>query len=150
MLERVVISRRTSEQELDLLMLLEQDAPEEERARRVILPDMSCIYLGEASQPEMATAIAEWLDTLKDKLTGHDRFQLAVARNALGMIAREADLLPASRDLLLAEALLAGEKSLASPHLLAELKAMAIEKLSADVPKYPALRAARQKWIGEH
>lgn len=150
MLERVVISRRTSEQELDLLMLLEQDAPEEERARRVILPDMSCIYLGEASQPEMATAIAEWLDTLKDKLTGHDRFQLAVARNALGMIAREADLLPASRDLLLAEALLAGEKSLASPQLLAELKAMAIEKLSADVPKYPALRAARQKWIGEH
>ncbi|MFW5634435.1 MAG: phosphotransferase family protein, partial [Erythrobacter sp.] len=30
MLERVVISRRTSEQELDLLMLLEEDAPEEE------------------------------------------------------------------------------------------------------------------------
>ncbi len=29
MLERVVISRRTSEQELDLLMLLEEDAPEE-------------------------------------------------------------------------------------------------------------------------
>ena len=37
MLERVVISRRTSEQELDLLLLLEEDAPEAERARKVSL-----------------------------------------------------------------------------------------------------------------
>lgn len=150
MLERVVISRRTSEQELDLLLLLEEDAPEVERARPVVLPDMSCTYLGEASQEEMATAIAEWLDTLKDKLTGHDRFQLAVARNALGMIAREADLLPAELDLVLSQALLSGEKSLASAELLADLRVSALQKLSADVPKYPGLRAARQKWIGEH
>jgi aminoglycoside phosphotransferase (APT) family kinase protein len=150
MLERVVISRRTSEQELDLLLLLEEDAPEAERARPVILPDMSCTYLGEASQQEMATAIAEWMDTLKDKLTGHDRFQLAVARNALGMIAREADLLPMESDYLLSEELLAGEKSLQSSGLLADLRSSALQKLSADVPKYPALRAARAKWIGEH
>ncbi|MFO6446377.1 phosphotransferase [Erythrobacter sp. NE805] len=150
MLERVVISRRTSEQELDLLLLLEEDAPEAERARPVVLPDMSCTYLGEASQEEMATAIAEWLETLKEKLTGHDRFQLAVARNALGMIAREADLLPMESDLLLSEELLAGEKSLHSSGLLADLRSRALQKLSADVPKYPALRAARAKWIGEH
>ena len=150
MLERVVISRRTSEQELDLLLLLEEDAPEVERARPVVLPDMSCTYLGEASQEEMATAIAEWLDTLKDKLTGHDRFQLAVARNALGMIAREEDLLPMENDYLLSKELLAGEKSLGSPQVLAELRSVALQKLTADVPKYPALRAARQKWIGEH
>ena len=150
MLERVVISRRTSEQELDLLLLLEEDAPEAERARPVVLPDMSCTCLGEASQEEMATGIAEWLDTLKEKLTGHDRFQLAVARNALGMIAREAHLLPAELDLVLSQALLSGEKSLASAELLADLRVSALQKLSADVPKYPALRAARQKWIGEH
>jgi aminoglycoside phosphotransferase (APT) family kinase protein len=149
MLERVVISRRTSEQELDLLLLLEEDAPEEERARPVVLPDMSCTYLGEASQVEMATAISEWLDTLKDKLTGHDRFQLAVARNALGMIAREADLLPMESDLLLSEELLAGEKTLQSSGLLADLRCTALQKLSADVPKYPALKAARKKWLGE-
>lgn len=149
MLERVVISRRTSEQELDLLMLLEGDAPEEERARSVVLPDMSCTYLGEASQEEMATAIAEWLDTLKDKLTGHDRFQLAVARNALGMIAREADLLPMESDYLLSEELLAGEKSIKSSGLLADLRSSALQKLNADVPKYPALKAAREKWLGE-
>jgi aminoglycoside phosphotransferase (APT) family kinase protein len=150
MLERVVISRRTSEQELDLLLLLEDDAPEAEQARPVVLPDMSCTCLGEASQEEMATAVSEWLDTLRDKLTGHDRFQLAVARNALGMIAREADLLPMQHDLPLSEDLLAGEKSLRSSGLLADLRSRALQKLSADVPKYPALRAARAKWIGEH
>jgi len=150
MLERVVISRRTSEQELDLLLLLEEDAPEAERARPVILADMSCTHLGEASQEEMATAIAEWLDTLKDKLTGHDRFQLAVARNALGMIAREADLLPMEVDLLLSEELLVGEKTLQSSGLLADLRSRALQKLNADVPKYPALKAAREKWLGEN
>ncbi len=149
-LERVVISRRTSEQELDLLLLLEEDAPEVERARPVVLPDMSCTYLGEASQEEMATAIAEWLDTLKDKLTGHDRFQLAVARNALGMIAREADLLPMESDYLLSEELLSGEKTLQSSGLLADLRSSALQKLSADVPKYPALKAAQTKWLGEN
>ncbi|MFO6430911.1 phosphotransferase [Erythrobacter sp. W302b] len=149
MLERVVISRRTSEQELDLLLLLEEDASEEERGRPVVLPDMSCTYLGEANQAEMATAIAEWLDTLKDKLTGHDRFQLAVARNALGMIAREDDLLPYPGDYLLSEALLVGEKSVKSSGLLADLRSSALQKLSADVPKYPALKAARKKWLGE-
>jgi hypothetical protein len=149
MLERVVISRRTSEQELDLLLLLEEDTPEVERARPVVLPDMSCTYLGEANQTEMATAIAEWLDTLKDKLTGHDRFQLAVARNALGMIAREADLLPYPGDYLLSEELMSGEKSIKSSGLLADLRSSALQKLSADVPKYPALKAAQRKWLGE-
>ena len=150
MLERVVISRRTSEQELDLLLLLEEDAPELERARDVYLPDLSCTYAGEASQEEMAIAISEWLETLKDKLAGHDRFQLAVARNALGMMTRHADILPTKTSYLLSQELLAGEKSLASPEVLSELRVMAIQALSADVPKYPALRAARQKWIGEH
>ncbi|MEM6474897.1 MAG: phosphotransferase family protein [Pseudomonadota bacterium] len=147
MLERVVISRRTSEQELDLLMLLEEDAPEEERARAVELPDMSCTYEGEASQQEMAVAVSEWLGTLKHKLKGHDRFQLAVARNALGMIAREYELLPTENDLLLSREILAGRKTLDTPELLSELRACALEKLSADVPKYPALAAARDKWL---
>lgn len=147
MLERVVISRRTSEQELDLLMLLEEDAPEAERGRPVVLPDMSCDYTGEASQEEIATAISEWLDTLKDKLVGHDRFQLAVARNALGMIARTDELLPMDSDYLLSEELLAGKKSIETPDVLAELRSRALQKLSADVPKYPALAVARERWL---
>lgn len=149
MLERVVISRRTSEQELDLLLLLEKDAPEAERGRPVVFKHDPVPFLGEAMMEEMAIAVAEWLDTLKDKLAGHDRFQLAVARNALGMMARQAELLPWESDWLLSDELLAGDKSLRSPGVLADLRARALRKLTADVPKYPALAHARKKWTGE-
>ena len=148
-LERAVISRRTSEQELDLLMLLEEEAPDEERAREVgfVRPFREH---GEASTAELAIAISEWLETIKDKMTGHDRFQHAVARNALGMIQRESEIMPAKHELKLSDGILAGKLSLSTEGFLAELRQHALEKLSADVPKYPALAAARRKWIGEH
>jgi hypothetical protein len=73
-----------------------------------------------------------------------------VARNALSMIAREEPALIAEvHDRALAEALLAGREGLATPGLLARLKRLALAKLAADVPKYPALEAARQRWTGE-
>lgn len=149
MLERVVISRRTSEQELDLLMLLEEDAPEEERAlpaEPMIEPDESH---GEATSGEIAVAISEWLETLKPLMQGHNRFQLAVARNALGMIARDDDIVPRVTEPDLAQAILVGEETLASSGLLRELKEAALEKVMADVPKYPALAVAMKKWTGE-
>lgn len=149
MLERVVISRRTSENELDLLMLLEADAPDTERSKppapAIDLPEQR----GEATAGEIATAIAEWLDTVKGRMEGHDRFQLAVARNALGMIARADDPRLDARDGMLSEALLTGTKDLSSPGLLADLKHRALGKLAADIPKYPALAVARKKWTGE-
>ncbi|WP_287446685.1 phosphotransferase [Altererythrobacter sp.] len=149
MLERVVISRRTSEQELDLLMLLEEDAPEEERAlpaEPMIEPDETH---GEATSGEIAVAISEWLETLKPLMQGHNRFQLAVARNALGMIARDDDIVPRVTEPDLAQAILVGEETLASPGLLRELKEAALEKVMADVPKYPALAVAMKEWTGE-
>ncbi len=146
MLERVVISRRTSEQELDLLLLLEEDAPETERARPVVLNDWTFQSAGEASDAEMAVAVSEWLGTLKDKLEGHDRFQLAVARNALGMVARSIELGARDSDPVGAEALLAGRASLETEGVLSELRRAAFEKLRADVPKYPALAAVRTLW----
>jgi len=151
MLERVVISRRTSEQELDLLLLLEEDAPEVERqkyADPILEVHLGC---GEATNGNIATAISEWLETIKPHLSGHDRFQLAVARNALGMIARDDAIQPqGSMERPEAQAILVGESTLASPGLLRHLRATAIEKLSADVPKYPALAHARKKWTGEN
>lgn len=147
-LERAVISRRTSENELDLLLLLEDDAPAEEQARAVQAPEAFLPH-GEAGYGELATAISEWLETIRDQMQGHDRFQLAVARNALGMIARDDAYLPKQQDLPLADAIMAGEASLASPGLLAELRQRALEKLGVDVPKYPALAVARRKWTGE-
>ena len=146
MLERVVISRRTSEQELDLLLLLEEDAPEAERARPVILNDWTFQTSGEVSDAEMAVAVSEWLGTLKDKLVGHDRFQLAVARNALGMLARSAELGAHASAPVGAEALLTGSASLETDGVLSELRRAAFEKLRADVPKYPALAVARTLW----
>lgn len=149
MLERVVISRRTSEQELDLLLLLEEDAPEEERAR-LLPPKLFAMstWPGEASDLEIVQAVLEWLETMKDKVAGHDRFQLAVARNALGMVVRNMTFLPAEWDRKLAEMILAGGLGLQDEHLLAKLRFEALTKLEADVPKYPALDAARKKWPG--
>jgi len=149
MLERVVISRRTSENELDLLMLLEQDAPAQERTLRAEPLTEPEARRGEATSGELASAISEWLETLKPQITGHDRFQLAVARNALGMIARDEDIAPRASEPDLAAAILSGEETLASPGLLRELKEAALEKLAADVPRYPALEAAWEKWVGE-
>ncbi|MEQ8411696.1 MAG: phosphotransferase [Erythrobacter sp.] len=149
MLERVVIARRTSEQELDLLMLLEEDAPEAERTQRVDPGIAAPAAQGEATSGEIAVAISEWLATLKDRVEGHDRFQLAVARNALGMIARDDAIMPTPEDADLAQEILGGGIWLDEPGLLAELKEAALEKLAADVPKYPALEAAWKQWVGE-
>jgi hypothetical protein len=52
-------------------------------------------------------------------------------------------------DDLLAQELLDGERSLATPGMLALLRRSALDKLAADVPKYPMLALARAKWTGE-
>jgi hypothetical protein len=46
----------------------------------------------------------------------------------------------------LSDDLLTGRKSLATPGLLAQLKAQSLAKLAADQPKYSALAVATQKW----
>ena len=147
-LERAVISRRTSEQELDLLLLLEEEAPAEERARTLDATARKPGDTGEATSGDLATAIAEWLATIKDRMEGHDRFQLAVARNALGIIARNQGIQPDDCSRGLADDLLEGRQTLAAPGLLARLRRAALAKLAADMPKYPALAVARSKWTG--
>jgi hypothetical protein len=97
--------------------------------------------------------VSEWLATLKDKLSGHDRFQLAVARNALGILERVSrsayvELLPDDGDEM-SQQILSGEKTLADKFLLQDLRFSALECVQADSPKYPALKAARKKWLGE-
>ncbi|MDZ4139531.1 MAG: phosphotransferase [Erythrobacter sp.] len=150
MLERVVISRRTSEQELDLLLLLEEDAPPKEQRRK---PTPSCdnsFGYGEADSAELADAILEWLESIKDRMEGHDRFQHAVARNALGMIARDWRLYPHPyRASGLVSDILDGTSDLSEKYLLQSLKASALDKVAVDSPKYPALAFARRKWSGE-
>jgi len=146
-IERVVVGRRASEQELDLLLLLEEEAPEEERDRLLPAPPAAAhAELGETSAAEIVTAIGEWLAATKDRFAGRERFEHAVARNALGIVARELTNRPPVRDKQLADDLLAGRASLATPGLLARLRRAALDKLAADQPKYPSIALARAQW----
>lgn len=149
-LERAVISRRTSENELDLLMLLEEDAPENVRSHPLPPQTSGADEHGEANFGELATAISEWLATVKDRMEGHDRFQLAVARNALGIIAREGDSPTIGTFEEMSRDILAGKcRPLEDRAVLASLRRRALDKLGMDVPKYPALAVARKKWTEE-
>jgi aminoglycoside phosphotransferase (APT) family kinase protein len=149
-IERVVVARRTAEQELDLLLLLEDLAPEAERVRALpaATPQLEP-STGEPSGAEILTAISEWLASdIKPLVEGRGRFDLAVARNALGIVAREIDQRPCATDAALAADLMSGNADLATPGLLAKLRRSALAKLTADMPKYPALATARAKWEG--
>jgi len=150
MLERVVISRRTSEQELDLLLLLEE-AEGIHVQWYDALPkwQKSSCATGEAIESEIVDAVSEWLATMKDKVEGHDRFQLAVARNALGIVSRAlcGSTHVAVTDDVLPRAILSGEIDVfASENILRLMRHHALEKCRVDSPKYPALAAAYQKW----
>ena len=148
MLERVVISRRTSEQELDLLMLLEEDAPKEELGKPLMaLNKFSQPTKGEATDRELLLAVSDWLATLKGSVKGHDKFQLAVARNALGMVVRRDEIGNYPKDWKLAQDILQGKRGLKTEGMIAALRHRALGKLSTDVPKYPALAVAREKWL---
>lgn len=146
-IERVVVGRRAAEQELDLLLLLEDEAPGGEWDRPLPAADApSPSGVGEPSAAEIVTAVTEWLTSVKERFAGRERFELAVARNALGIVARELAARPQAEDRALADDLLAGRASLATPGLLARLRRAALTKLAADQPKYPSLALALAKW----
>ena len=147
-LERVVVARRAPEQELDLLLLIEADAPAAERSRPLPGPAAPVPeQQGEPDAGEILTAVSEWLAAVvKPQLTGRERWELAVAQNALGIVRRELAGRPMTADATLAEAILAGEAGLATPGLLADLRRRALATLSSDMPKYPALALARALW----
>jgi hypothetical protein len=66
----------------------------------------------------------------------------------LGIVARELNQRPLASDAVLSAKLLSGTADLATPGVLAGLRRLALDKLSADMPKYPALAAARALWEG--
>lgn len=146
-LERAVIGRRTSETEVDLLMLLEEDAPETQRLAIRLDEPAEPRRQGEPSTVEILEALSDWLENdIKPKAEGRDRFMTAVALNALGMLRREASEPSSVHDKALADDLLTGRLTLATPGLLARLKKATLAKLAADQPKYSALAATMNKW----
>ncbi|MFN5819339.1 MAG: DUF6285 domain-containing protein, partial [Novosphingobium sp.] len=74
---------------------------------------------------------------------------LDLAGNDAQRIAREIEQRPVATDAALTAEIMAGQADLATPGLLARLRRMALAKLTADMPKYPALAAARSKWANE-
>jgi len=148
--ERVVVGRRTAEQELDLIRLLEEEAPEAERQR----PLPPCAHpaqtpVGEPTNREMVEAVRDWIESaIKPKAEGHAKFEAVVAMNALGIVTRDLDAGVRAEDRTLAEAIMNGETTLAKPGLLARLRRAVLDKCAIDSPKYAALAAARTDWPG--
>jgi aminoglycoside phosphotransferase (APT) family kinase protein len=148
--ERVVVGRRTAEQELDLIGLLEEEAPKGERARALPpSPPAAPPPVGEPTNREMVQAVRDWLgEAIKPHAEGHGKFQVAVAMNALGIVVRDLDAGTRAEDKALADAVLAGRTTLAEPGLLAKLRRAALDKCAVDSPKYAALARARETWGG--
>jgi len=148
--ERVVIGRRTAEQELDLLLLLETEAPEGERARPLPPATSASVEpVGEPTNREIVQAVRDWIEgTIKPGAEGHAKFEAVVAMNALGIVLRDLDAGVRAEDAALATAMMDGETTLAEPGLLATLRRAALDKCAIDSPKYAALAAARADWRG--
>ena len=148
--ERVVIGRRTAEQELDLVRLLEEEAPEAERGRVLpASPDATSAPAGEPTNREIVQAVRGWIEgSIKPEAQGHAKFEAVVAMNALGIVLRDLDADVRAEDKALAEALLSGATTLAEPGLLARLRRAVLDKCAIDSPKYAALAAARAGWRG--
>lgn len=148
--ERVVVGRRAAEQELDLIGLIEAEAPEAERARPLPpSPPAAPAPVGEPTTREMVQAVRDWVESaIKPKAEGHAKFEAVVAMNALGIVTRDLDAGVRAEDRALAAALLAGETNLAEPGLLAGLRRAALDKCAVDSPKYAALARARSQWGG--
>lgn len=148
--ERVVVGRRTAEQELDIIRLLEEEAPAAERAAPLPpSPAAAAPPVGEPTTQEMVRAVRDWLgEAIKPQAEGHGKFQVAVAMNALGIVMRDLGAGIRAEDKALAGDILAGRATLAEPGLLARLRRAALDKCAVDSPKYAALAAARAAWNG--
>ena len=159
-LERIVIGRRVSEVEVDLLLLFDPILGES-AARHIDwqAPDRPD-HDGETHAGELLEALVGWdsEDVIPDA-KGRDLFQARVAKNAMGMLQREAEFGPifADRQARRLDALGLDEHTLragvadgslspADPALLDHLRLTALERLSIDQPKYPGLAAAISKW----
>ena len=146
--ERVVVGRRTAEQELDLLLLLETEAPAAERTRSLPpAPPPAAAPTGEPTGREMVQAVRDWLaEEIKPAAEGHGKFQVAVAMNALGIVMRDLDAGARAEDKALADRLLGGAVTLAEPGLLVRLRRAVLDKCAVDSPKYAALARAETLW----
>ena len=158
-LERIVIGRRVSECKVDVLILLEE-------AMGITAPKIAWKlpsdpeHIGQPDEAELLTALIAWdSEVVIPSAEGHALFQARVARNALGILKREAsyapifaqqqstrlDKLGLNTESLCAK-LATGGLRLSNPDVLNHLRYGALEALSIDQPKYAGLQAALNDW----
>ena len=156
--ERLVIGRRVSEVEIDLLLLLTDDLPTP--GAPMVWPAMDRMTeTGVPSASALIDAVSRWLQgSVADKTSGHARFEANVAINALGMAARDAVLGPvfaAGQARRMAEigddadtlaATLRADPAAVTASIHAHLRMLAVENCLIDQPKYAGLAKARQLW----
>lgn len=158
-LERLVIGRRVSEVELDLLLLLEPDLAPAGAARIEAPADGPADGRGEVAAFELAGSLRDWARSGADlAVDAFARFEARVAANAAGLLERELRLGPvfaeARRHRLLAmgrdaATLGARLRAITGPLDLAlwtHLRATALERIAIDQPRYPGVRIAHGRW----
>jgi aminoglycoside phosphotransferase (APT) family kinase protein len=156
--ERLVIGRRMSEVEIDLLLMLADDLPAP--GAPMHWPDM--VAPPDHGVPGAATlidAVGGWIDrAIAANAQGHARFEAKVAINALGMAARDAamsGLFAARQQQRLANigqrdtdlaALLRRNPRAMTPAIHDHLRHLAVENCLIDQPRYAGLAVARNLW----
>ncbi len=163
-IERLVIGTRLCEVELDLLLLLEDEATAAASETISFSPvNDPGDETGEVQSKELINAVRDWIKSdVSSTMNGGALFQARVATNALGIVLRRMNANDADRsqDTSRAETLnlsvtelcrrlASGELDLASEGVLKYLRLRVLKKLSVDQPKYPGLNAALKKWQGE-
>lgn len=156
--ERLVIGRRVSEVEVDLMLMLAGDLP------RVVGPMEwpSADRLPEHGVPTGAAlveAVSLWLDSnMAAGAAGHQRFEAKVAINALGMAARDAALGPVfrsaqrqrldqlGREAEILVAALRHDPAMVTPAIHQHLRSLAVENCLIDQPRYAGLPIAQAAW----
>ncbi|WP_430388576.1 phosphotransferase family protein [Blastomonas fulva] len=156
--ERLVIGRRASEVEIDLLLMLSDDLPSPEAP----MPWPEAGHATENGVPSGAAligAVSGWLDAqIADQASGHARFEAKVAINALGMAARDAAMGPGfaalqqhrladiGMDAVTLRKRLRCEPGSVTPMQHDHLRRLAVENCLIDQPRYAGLAVARQLW----
>lgn len=156
--ERLVIGRRVSEVEVDLLLMLTDDlsAPDVPFKWPSLEP---VAETGVPSDAALIDAVSRWLDaTVAGKASGHEKFEAKVAVNALGMAARGAthgaafaaaqavrlNELGCSDQALLKQ--LRTDPASVTPEIHRHLRMLAMENCLIDQPRYAGLAKARELW----
>ncbi len=156
--ERLVIGRRVSEVEIDLMLMLSDDLADVPAPMDWPLTDIAPEN-GVPSGAALIDAVSLWLDSsVAAQASGHQRFEAKVAVNALGMAARDAALGPGLRasqakrlevlgyDAAGLVAALRLDPAHATPAVHHHLRRLAAENCLIDQPRYAGLPIARATW----